>query len=452
MRHMRPRWAFVAAAVTALAVITGCSGPNGSPPEQGGSDDGTGDGAAVTVRFWQNQFSNEDNAWFKATVDAFNKSQDKIDVVLTVVPGDAWEQKLKAAQAAGQAPDMYTMNYSAVPMNARNGQLAPITDYISAAAWDDLDPRFRAAVTVNDQAYAYPIYYEPSALLFYRTDLYEAAGLDPATPPKTYAELVAAGERLKAADPKTVPFQIAQTAVELSWSTWGAQYGTSGHMPISDDWSTARADDPAYEPLFQLYQDLYGKGILAKQPLSAYGDATPLGQGTLASMACGSWAISMLLADYPDMVSKLAVAPMPSVDGDPSRTTATLGGWTIGVDAKSEHVEAAASAISWMLAEDTSVPKAYFTGTKFTKLSPRTSLAAELAEDPERDVDPFYDVLVDSTKTAILEPTYDWQVSLAFGTALEKAMRGGDIAAAQAEANAAITKVIGDLSLANQEH
>jgi multiple sugar transport system substrate-binding protein len=104
-----------------------------------------------------------------------------------------------------------------------------------------------------------------------------------------------------------------------------------------------------------------------------------------------------------------------------------------------------------MLAEDTSVPKAYFTGTKFTKLSPRTSLADELAADPDRTVNPFYDVLLESTKTAILEPTYDWQVSLAMGTALEKAMRGGDIEAAQKEANATITKVIGDLGLADQQ-
>lgn len=441
MKHTATRLALAAAAVGALALTTACGSGGGQPAD-----------GPTTVQFWQNQFSNEDNAWFKKAVDDFNKSQDKVKVVLTVVPGDAWEQKLKAAQAAGKAPDMYTMNYSAVPMNARNGQLAPITDEIDKKGWDDLDPRFLSAVTVKDKQYAYPIYYEPSALLFYRTDLYEAAGLDPANPPKTWDELIEAGEKLKAADSKTVPFQIAQNAVELSWSTWGAQYGTAGHMPISDDWSKAQADDPKYKPLFQLYQDLYGKGILAKQALSGYGDAAPLGQGKLASMASGSWAISLLLADYPKMIDKLAVAPMPTVDGDTSRATATLGGWTIGVDAKSKHVKEAASAISWMLAEDTAVPKAYFTGTKFTKLSPRISLADELAQDPDRTVNPFYDVLIESTKTAILEPTYDWQVSLAFGTALEKAMRGGDIDAAMKEANATITKVINDLGLADQEH
>ena len=114
------------------------------------------------------------------------------------------------------------------------------------------------------------------------------------------------------------------------------------------------------------------------------------------------------------------------------------------------RVSVRSAAISWMLAEDTAVPKDYFVKTKFTKLSPRTSLADELAADPEAAVNPYYDVLVDSTETAILEPTYDWQVSLAFGTALEKAMRGEDIDAAVAEADATITKLIADLGLAEQ--
>jgi len=433
----------VSTVVVGALALTGCG--SGTPG---------GGGAPVdenTVVFWQNKFSDEDNAWYKAQVDAFNAAHDDVQIQLTVVPGDAWEQKMKAAQAAGNAPDMYTMNYSAVPMKARNGELAPITSYIEQSAWDDLEPRFLDAVTVDGEQYAYPLLYEPSALLLYRTDMFEAAGLDPANPPKDWAGLIDAGLALKEANPDVVPFQIAQNAVELSWTTWASQNGTAGHLPISDDWSTSEASDPAYTPLFQFYQDLYAKGVIAKQPLSPYGDAAPLGEGKLAMMANGSWGISLLLNSYPDVIDKLGVAAMPTIDGDTSRSSATLGGWTIGVDAKSKKAELAASAISWLLAEDTTVPKQYFIDTKFTKLSPRLSVAAELAEDPAKSVNPFYDVLVESTKSAILEPTYDWQVSLAMGTALEKAMLGGDIAEAQAEADAAITKVIADLKLADQK-
>lgn len=424
-----------------LTAVTACGA--GAPDESGGG---------TTITFWQNKFSNEDNAWFKKAVEDYNASQDEVTVKLTVVPGDAWDQKLKAAQAAGKAPDIYTMNYSAVPMNARNEQLAPITEFIDSAAWDDLDPRFLDAVTVDDEQYAYPLYYEPSALLFYRADLFTAAGLDPDSPPTTWADLIDAGEKLKSADSKTVPFQIAQNAVELSWSTWGAQQGTTGHLALTDDWSKSDLDDPQYRELFQFYQDLYSKGLIAKQALSPYGDAAPFGQGKLAMMAAGSWTISQLLVDYPDMIDKIRVAAMPTVDGDASRTTATLGGWTIGVDARSKHVEEAAGAIGWMLAGDVAVPKDYFTTTKYTKLSPRTSVADALAEGDDSAVNPFYDVLAASTETAILEPTYDWQISLAVGTALEKSMLGGNIDEAISEANQTIEKAIKDLGLADQPH
>lgn len=444
VRSTRPVLAALAAA-SAITLLAGCGSSSPGQPA-----DDVPDGA-TTVQFWQNKFSDEDNAWFKKAVEDYNASQDQIHVKLTVVPGDAWDQKLKAAQAAGTAPDMYTMNYSAVPMNARNEQLAPITEYIDQAAWDDLDERFFDAVTVEREQYAYPLYYEPSALLYYRTDLFEAAGLDPEVPPTSWPELIEAGKKLKAVDKKVFPFEIAQNAVELSWSTWGAQYGTAGHMPIADDWSKAQVNDD-YLPLFEFYRDLYAEGLIPKQALAPYSDIAPLGQGKLAMMAGGSWAIGPMLADYPDIADKIQVAAMPTVDGDATRTTSTLGGWTIGVDARSKHVAEAAAAISWMLAEDAAVPRAYFTGTKFTKLSPRTSIADDLAQDPERSANPYYEVMTDATTTAILEPTYDWQVSLAMGTALEKAMRGEDIPAAMAEANRAIEKAITDLGLADQKH
>ncbi len=437
------------AALAAIAVLGTAACGSGTPGQS--ADEPTEDaGGKITVEFWQNKFSKEDDAWFKEAVEKYNASQDEIQIVHTVVPGDAWDQKLKAAQAAGKAPDMYTMNYSAIQPKARTGQLAPIGDLVAQTGWDDLDERFLDAVSVDGEQYAYPLYYEPSAIYFYRTDLYEQAGLDPASPPQTFDELIATGEKLKSLGGDTVAYQLAQNAVELSWTTWSSQYGTAGHLPISDDWTTAQADDPAYEPLFKLYQELYAKDIIAKQPLSPYGDATPLGEGKLASMTAGSWAVSQLLADWPDMVPNLAAAPMASVDGDPSRTTSTLGGWTIGVDAKSQKVEAAAKAISWMMAEDAVLPKDYFVKTSYTKLSPRVSIAEDLADDPERSENPFYDQIVDATKTAILEPTYDWQVSLAMGTALEKAMYGEDIKAVQAEANKTITDVIAELNLPEQ--
>lgn len=445
MRNTKARGVRIIAFAAAVSALLAACG-SGTPGQQAGGNAKAANGAVV-VEMWQNKFGDADNAWFKAKTNAFNAAHKDIQVKLVLVPGDAWDQKMKSAQAAGKAPDLYTMNYSAVQAKARGGQLASLQDLIGADKWADLDARFLDDVSVDGKAYAYPFYFEPSSLLFYRTDLFTKAGLDPSAPPTSWDQLIRAGLALKAANPGIVPFQTAQSGVELSWTTWGLQMNAAGHLPISDDWTTARANDPAYLKLLNTYQTLAKDGILAKQPLSPYGDPTPLGEGKLAMMASGSWAISQLLLDYPKMIKNIAVAPLPSLDGDQTKATGTLGGWTLGVDAKSKQPKAAATVISWLLAEDPQTVLDYFKATNWTKFSPRKSVAAKMAT-ADTSVNPWFAVMAKKVAPyQILEPTYDWTVSAAFGKALEEAMHGEDSAKALATAQAEITKTIADLKL-----
>ena len=41
----------------------------------------------------------------------------------------------------------------------------------------------------------------------------------------------------------------------------------------------------------------------------------------------GSWSISEVVNSYPEMVDKIGVAVMPTLDGNQDITTATNGGW-----------------------------------------------------------------------------------------------------------------------------
>ena len=60
----------------------------------------------VQIDFWQRQFEDYQQEWFGSQVDAFNASQDGIEVVYEFVAGDAWDAKIKAAQAANVMPDV----------------------------------------------------------------------------------------------------------------------------------------------------------------------------------------------------------------------------------------------------------------------------------------------------------------------------------------------------------
>lgn len=433
---------------SALAACGDNDGSDGGSSGGGGASAGEG---ATTITFWQRQFTDDEDAWYKAQVDAYNESQSDVFVDYQMVPEDAWDQKIQAAQASGTAPDVYTRAYNQIVQLAGQKAIADLTDLIPAASWDDLYDNIRDMVSVDGRHYAYPVLVEPSMVLYYRTDLFEQAGLDPADPPTTYDELIAAGEALKGVLPDgQFALGISQTVDEMAWSTWGMQVGLAGGFPISGDWGTAQADNTAYAPLFDFYRSLHDKGIIPEQKLADYVDSTPYGEGKLAMMVCGSWASGELIRNFPDMVANTAVAKMPLATSDMSKPSATLGGWTLVIDAKTEKAQAAADFINWFLAGDPTIMIDYFKYTMFSKFPARQTVDEAVAADPaSADANPFRATIAETiVPVSVNEATYPWEVSQAFAQQLEAAMLGTDTASAQAEAQSAITGLIEKLGIA----
>ncbi|MDQ0574906.1 extracellular solute-binding protein [Agromyces albus] len=440
MHKSRKRWAAPAAVLTAAVLaLTGC-GANSAPA--------TEDGKSV-VTFWQQKFEDYQQAWFKEQVEEYNASQDDVVVKLQVVPADTWDQKLKAAQAAGKQPDVRTTSYGNIKPGVANGHFAELGELMDAEAFDDIQPNVQDFVTSEGGYYAYPLLVEPSTVLFYRTDLFEAAGLDPDTPPTSWAELVEASRALT--KDGVYGMNIGQVALDLAWSSWGLQYNAAGDLPIAEDWSEANATDPAYLELADFYGTLYQEKLMPQEATYPYADCSFYGEGTVAMSACGSWAIGQLSGnpDWKEVLANTAVAAFPSADGDQTTPTSTLGGWTLTVDAKSKAKEGAADFISWLVAGEPERMVDFFKASGYSKYPARISVGEALAADPEASGNPFLTVVSETILPyAKAEPAYPWDISVAFGTALEKAMKGGDAAAAFEEAQVAIDGVIEKQKLA----
>jgi multiple sugar transport system substrate-binding protein len=167
-------------------------------------------------------------------------------------------------------------------------------------------------------------------------------------------------------------------------------------------------------------------------------------------MADGSWAVGQLKNDFKDMVAKTAVAPFPSMDGSPTKTTATLGGWTLTVDAKSKAKQQAGDFINYLLAGDPAIMADFFKTSGYSKFTVRTSVDEALAGSPEASNDPFMKVISDQiVPNGKQEPGYPWDIALAFGTAIESGMKGSaDVPSSLKTADDAINDVIQKQSLA----
>jgi multiple sugar transport system substrate-binding protein len=404
--------------------------------------------APVTINFWQQKFEDYQQTWFKHYVNAFNASQSKVHVNYLVVPADAWAQKLKAAQAAGNQPDVATTNYGAIAAGVADGQFTQLDGLLPKSTFADIKSNVRSFVTIKGKHYAYPMLVEPSTVLYYRKDLVKAAGLDPSKPPKTWAQLLVWAKKLTT--DKVKGMTIASTAPDLGWSSWGFQFDSCGHLPISADWSQAQANDPCYARVLDFYKSLYSGNLMPQTPKVGYADATPYGNGEVAMMACGSWAIGQLKQYFPKMIAKTAVAPFPTYDGKATRTTATLGGWTLTVDGKSKNKQAAADFIHYLLAGNPAIMASFFKASGYSKYTVRTSVDKALSSDPKANKDPFMKII--STKVVPFgkqEPGYPWDISLAMGTAIESAMKGNaSTTDALKTANDAIQSVIQKQGLA----
>ena len=135
---------------------------------------------------------------------------------------------------------------------------------------------------------------------------------------------------------------------------------------------------------------------------------------------------------------------MPSFDGQSGQTTATLGGWTLVADGGSERSEEGAAFIEWALGGDPENVIPFFEVSAYSKVSPRISVAEQIADIPDIDeVNPWnVTVQEEVVPFAEAEPTYPFNVSLAMGEAIEEAMQGTPVNEALAGANTKIEREI----------
>ncbi|UJP13838.2 ABC transporter substrate-binding protein [Microbacterium elymi] len=423
-----------AALVVAGLGLSACSGGGGGADANG----------VTTITFWHRTFTPPENAWYKDIVKKFNDSQSKIKVVDTEVPADAWDQKMKAAQAAGKAPDIYT--HSGPIQDAVNaGQLYDLDKVVDKAALQEILPAAQSVSELDGKFYAYPLLQEAQAVLFWNKDMLTAAGVDADAGPTTWDELMADCAKIKPTL-KAGQFCIspAGDAATFAWSTVGQQYNFAGHTALTDDWTKPDIDNQGYRDLMAQYKELWDKGYMPKQALAAYVEGKDFGQQKVAFKVSGSWMMSEIGSDYKDLLTKTGVGAFPNAPQADGRTATTLGNFKWVIDAKSKNADAAGQFLQWSIAGDPANVVPFFVNTQFTKIPVRKSVQEAVAADEAAAKAPWSDILVNQiAPTAIPEPIYPWDVSLAVGTAMESVMKGAASPdAAIKTADAAIAKVI----------
>ncbi|MGO4103672.1 ABC transporter substrate-binding protein [Leifsonia sp. YAF41] len=383
----------IAAAPLLLAAFAGCSS---SVAGNSGADE------KVTITF-QEQFSDAESTQFAAQLKDFEKANPNITVKLIRDNDKSYYDKLTTQITAGKGPDIARVEPPRASQFIASGWALPLGD--AAGSKDDYFPASLESVTKDGELYGVPV--DLSALaLYYRTDLFQAAGIE--NPPATWDEFKADAQKLTSGDAHGVGLFGGWGGFEFYPWLWQA-----GADVLNEDQTKAVFNSPDAVRALQLWVDLQASAMPAGMATATEDDLKgPFVSGSLAMMTSGPWMIPSMKAAGID--GKWAVAPLPE-----DKTAATvLGGLDLLVLKNTKHADEAKTFVAWLMQD--SVQKEWASSLGYIPV--KTSLY----EDAVFKDDPYVSAFADVLKQARSRPTVPQagDIDTALGTAVQAALSG----------------------------
>lgn len=283
-------------------------------------------------------------AWYPAfeeVVDLFNESHDDVQICWTNAGqgNDEYTKFSTAIEAKSGAPDVIMLEAEVLSSFSIRDALVDITEFgandvkenYSAGAWKD--------VSSGDAVFAIPVDGGPMGML-YRSDIFEAAGIEV---PTTWDEFADAAQALK---------DSGQGGVLTNFPTNGrafnqALFAQAGSVPFAYDSAVptevgVHVNDENALKVQEYWNDLVTKGLVATDDAFTADYNTKLVDGTYAVYLAAAWGPGYLggLADA-DANATWRVAPLPQWDAA-NPVQANWGGSTFAVTAQAKDKEAAA--------------------------------------------------------------------------------------------------------------
>ncbi|MBO0845974.1 MAG: extracellular solute-binding protein [Nocardioides sp.] len=236
VNHRNVRRAAVAALGAGVLLSTAACGSSSSNSSANGP---------VTMTLWTNATTGPGTTFFKDTIQSFEKANPNVTIKMQVVQNEDLDGKLQTALQAGQgtAPDIFLQRgggKEAAMVQA--GQLADISDSLSAETKANVSPGSFAQAQVDGKTYAMPVDLLPGGF-WYSKDLFKQAGI--AKPPTTLAELEADNTKLKGIGVSPIAVGGKDAWPAAHWYYWFALRECS-QQTLDATAQSLKFDDPCW--------------------------------------------------------------------------------------------------------------------------------------------------------------------------------------------------------------
>ncbi|MFJ3967587.1 extracellular solute-binding protein [Streptomyces parvus] len=345
------------------AALSACSSSSGP-------DSGNGDGR-TTVDVWLMRDSVSAQFQKEFTAD-FERRHPTIDVKIQIQEWDGIGQKITAALASNDAPDVIEAGNTQVAQYAESGGLLDLSDRKDELNGEDWLSGLAEPGSYEGKQYGIP-YYAANRVVIHRTDLFEKAGVD-AAGIKTREQWIDATAKLNKGGTQGIylPGQMWYALAGFIWDEGGDLAAESGGK-----WSGA-LDTPEALRGMEFYEQLQALG---KGPKDSDEDDPPqaevMAQGQVAQVISTPGGANVIAENNPELKGKLGFFPIPGKTADTPGAVFT-GGSDLVVPAAAAHPDEAVTFIK-ELTGDTWQQKL---AVAMSYVPNRTSLASAVADDP----------------------------------------------------------------------
>lgn len=308
--------------------------------EEGGGEEG-GSAEPTTLTFW-NGFTSTDGDVLTEIVDRYNGENDKgVTIEMDIMTWDVFNEKLPAAISAGQAPDFVLCSTGYYPSYVNAGSFQDLSDYFDrdGNSRDDFDTAVLEGLTYGDDLIGIP-FQVVTHYLFWDKDLFEAAGLDPESPPTNWDEIKEYAGKLTDASKNQFGWLIPTDNNVVAQYT---MYAFGGDF-TDESGTTATLNSPENVEAFEWMYDVYVN--MKASPLDS--DDNTYISGQLGMFINGPWIINGLRENE----INFGVTAVPMNEGIDPKSSMIPVGFSVPITTSDEHKDLVYDFVEYWNTED----------------------------------------------------------------------------------------------------
>ncbi len=295
---------------------------------------------AADLTIWGLQAFNPDaDRFIGETAKAYGE-EIGLDVEYVVVPANVINERLAAAYAGGNPPDVVMNSDTYVQRFMAQGLTVPLDDLLEElrAQPGGIFENTLGAGLYEGQQHALPVEMDVNPM-FVRTDLLAEVGHDV---PETWEELRAAAQAIHEAYPMLQPFGMPLSGAfdgevmirMVIWSFGGALFDEEGNIIF---------DSPETRAAYAFLAGMVEEGTIPHAALTwdDAGNNTAYQSGRAAFIINPPSVYSWLQENDPEMLANTALINIPTGPGPEGRNGSMVSSWMWFISAASDQIDAA---------------------------------------------------------------------------------------------------------------